>query len=218
MLLYDANKSREIYPYWNFERFNLENFDNVQCLTDFLIRKNNIFRLKECLQLPENIACSQRSTYESVEGLCIFLNTLSYPYRFTNMVPLFGHNPTEICLIFNDVLHFIYQHHHHRLQSWDLNFLQPRFLQSYADAVSQKGAPLNNCFGFVDGTLISICRPSLCQRQVYNVHKRVHDIKFQSIVLPNGLIGNLVGPWEGRRHDCTMLHELGLLNDLQRVA
>ena len=48
--------------------------------------------------------------------------------------------------------------------------------------------------------------------------KRVHGIKFQSIVLPNGLIGNLVGPWESRRYDCTMLHESGLLNDLQRVA
>ena len=30
MLLYDANKSREIYPYWNFERFDLENFDDAR--------------------------------------------------------------------------------------------------------------------------------------------------------------------------------------------
>ena len=43
MLLYDANKSRETYPYWNFERFDLENFDDAQSLTDFRIRKNNIF-------------------------------------------------------------------------------------------------------------------------------------------------------------------------------
>ena len=123
-----------------------------------------------------------------------------------------------ICLAFNAILDFIYQHHHHQLQSWGLNFLQPRFLQNYADAVSQKGAPLNNCFRFVDGTLISICRPSLNQRQVYNGQKRVHGIKFQSIVLPNGLIGNLVGPWEGRRHDYTILHESGLLNELQRIT
>ena len=104
------------------------------------------------------------------------------------MVPLFGRNPTEICLIFNEVLDFVYQHHDHRLQLWDLNFLKPRFLQSYADAVSHKGAPLNNCFGFVDGTLITIWRPSLNLRQVYNDHKRVHDIKFQSIVLPKVLL------------------------------
>ena len=63
MLLYEI-------PYWNFERFDLENFDNVQCLTDFCIRKNDIFRLKECLQLPENIVCSQRNTCEPVERMC----------------------------------------------------------------------------------------------------------------------------------------------------
>ena len=177
ILLYDANKSREIYPYWNFKRFDLQSFVDAQCLTDFRIRKNDIFHLKECLQLPENIVCSQRSTCESVEGLCIHLNKLSYPCRFTDMVPLFGRNPTEICLICNEVLDFIHHFHHHRLQSWDLNFLQPRFLQSYADAVSQKGAPLNTCFGYVDGIHISICRPSLNQRQVYNGHKRVHGIK-----------------------------------------
>ena len=177
ILLYDANKSREIYPYWNFKRFDLQSFVDAQCLTDFRIRKNDIFHLKECLQLPENIVCSQRSTCESVEGLYIHLNKLSYPCRFTDMVPLFGRNPTEICLICNEVLDFIHHCHHHRLQSWDLNFLQPRFVQSYADAVSQKGAPLNTCFGYVDGIHISFCRPSLNQRQVYNGHKRVHGIK-----------------------------------------
>ena len=66
--------------------------------------------------------------------------------------------------------------------------------------------------------VLSICRPSLNQRQVYNGHKKVHGIKFKSIVLSNGLIGNVVGPWEGRRHYCTMLHESDLLNDLRRVA
>ena len=29
---------------------------------------------------------------------------------------------------------------------------------------------------------------------MYNGHKRVHGIKFQSIALPNGLIGNMYGP------------------------
>ena len=32
------------------------------------------------------------------------------------------------------------------------------------------------------------------QRIVFNGHKRVHGLKFQSIALPNGLIGNIFGP------------------------
>ena len=41
-------------------------------------------------------------------------------------------------------------------------------------------------------------------------------MKFQSIAAPNGLIANLYGPVEGRRHDSGMLAESGLVGDLQR--
>ncbi len=36
-------------------------------------------------------------------------------------------------------------------------------------------------------------------------------LKYQSVVLPNGLIANLFGPMEGRRHDAALLAESGLL-------
>ena len=35
------------------------------------------------------------------------------------------------------------------------------------------------------------------QRSLYNGHKRVHAIKFQSVVAPNGLIANLYGQLKG---------------------
>ena len=57
-----------------------------------------------------------------------------------------------------------------------------------------KGAALQNCFGFVDGTVRQICRPGQMQRAVYNGHKSVHDQKFRSVVLPNGMIANMFGP------------------------
>ena len=67
-------------------------------------------------------------------------------------------------------------------------------LEKYAEAVFNKGAPLSNCFGFVDGTVRPITRPGKSQRLLYNGHKRVHGLKFQSVVLPNGLIAHLYGP------------------------
>lgn len=106
----------------------------------------------------------------------------------------------------------------HYVLNWNQWFLQPRMLQLYAQTIHDKGAPLHNCFGFIDGTVIPICRRKLNQRVVYNGHKRLHALKFQSIALPNGLIGNLAGPFEGRRHDSTMLYESSLLQNLQRVA
>ena len=53
---------------------------------------------------------------------------------------------------------------------------------------------------------------------MYNGHKRVHALKFQSLALPNGLIGNFYGPLEGRRNDAGTLKDSDLLNILERVA
>ena len=70
----------------------------------------------------------------------------------------------------------------------------------------------------MDGTVRPICRSVEIQHIVYNGHKRLYALKFQSLALPNGLIGNLFGPVEGRRHDAGMLKDSGLLNILERVA
>ena len=60
----------------------------------------------------------------------------------------------------------------------------------------------------------AICRPDENQRILYNGHERVHEIKFQSVVAPNGLIASLFGPVKGRRHDRGMLVDSGLLQEL----
>ncbi len=52
---------------------------------------------------------------------------------------------------------------------------------------------------------------------VYNGHKRVHSLKFQSVVVPNWLIANLYGPVEERRHDAAMLVMSGLMDELQAL-
>lgn len=57
-----------------------------------------------------------------------------------------------------------------------------------------RGSPLQNCFGFVDGTVRPIAKPVNNQRIVYNTHKRLYALKFQSLALPNGIIGYLYGP------------------------
>ena len=87
-------------------------------------------------------------------------------------------------------------------------------LQKFAEVIHNASAPLSNCWGFVDRTVRPICRPGTLQRTLYNGHKRVHTIKFQSVVAPNGLIANLYGPVKGRHHDSGMLADSGLLPQL----
>ena len=97
-------------------------------------------------------------------------------------------------MVSNHVLVYIFDLHSHCILNWNHDLLNPAKLQSYSDAVVAKGAALDNCFGFIDGTVRPLSRPGEFQRVVYNGHKRVHALKFQSVALPNGLIGSMFGP------------------------
>ena len=130
----------------------------MTALDRFLNKKNDILMFFECLQLSENTACCQKSRCDRIVALCILSKErFSYLYRCKDVVLLLGRNPTELRWIF--ILKFIlFICHHHRLESWNLYFLQPPYLERYADAVAGKGALLCNCFDFVDGTIARICR------------------------------------------------------------
>ncbi|CAB3996987.1 Hypothetical predicted protein [Paramuricea clavata] len=84
-----------------------------------------------------------------------------------------------------------------------------------ARAVHEKGAALDNVWGFVDGTVRPISRPKLHQNVMYNGHKRVHAIKWQAVNAAIGLIVHLDGAVEGKRHDAAMLMMSALCPQLE---
>ena len=65
------------------------------------------------------------------------------------------------------------------------------------------------------GLVRALSKPNEFQIILYNRHKKVNALKFQSVVAPNGFITNLYGPVEGKRHDSGMLRIPGLLEQLQ---
>ena len=131
-----------------------------------------------------------------MEALCILLKRLPFPGRYSDITSIFGRNhPTELCLIYNSQVNKIYDQQYHRLSSWNQSLLAPQQLQLYADVMHENGSPLESCFGFVDGTIRPIARPNR-----------------------NFPIGNLAGPYEGRKYDSFMLADSGLLQKLQQHA
>ena len=54
-----------------------------------------------------------------------------------------------------------------------------------------KNASLENCWGFIDGAVEPISRPSMNQRVGYDGHKRFQALKFQSVATPDGLVAFL---------------------------
>ena len=91
-------------------------------------------------------------------------------------------------------------------------------LETFVDAIHDKGDSLKNCWGVIDETVGPLCRPGENQRIMYNDRKKVHAIKFQFVITPNDLIANLFGPVEEIRHDSDMLGNTGLLHKLQQHA
>ena len=117
------------------------------------------------------------------------------------MIAIFGTSVPELSIISNEITDWLYTNHGHRVTHWNYDILIPAMLDVYATAIYKKGAALENCFGFIDGTVHLTSRPIINQRAAYNRHKRVHALKFQSLALPYGLIGHLYGAM-GKQNSC----------------
>lgn len=80
-------------------------------------------------------------------------------------------------LIFaHQIVDDVYEKFKDRLTSLDLIWFDPA---EFSHAVLYQGAALNNCWGFIDGTVRPIARPTKNQHIMFSGHKRVHCIKFQ---------------------------------------
>lgn len=181
----------------------------------FRFEKADMIRLQNALHLPETMYSEgQKKKWTGFEGLCLVLRRLSYPCRLKDMEEVFGRPRADLSVIFNRTVLFIHDTWGELLRNVGSPWLTPDRLASYAEAVSLR-CPLPNIWGFIDGTVRPICRPIDGQRLVYNGHKRVHALKFQSVVTPDGMIANLYGPVEGRRHDAFLLTDSGLLGQLE---
>ena len=156
-------------------------------------QKNDILRLGLALNLPAEYKCKNGTSATGAEALLIMLRRLTYPNRWCDLVSLFGRAEPELSVIFNTVccnvlsllicvlifhqiVSDIYDRFSHLLQSLNLVWLD---CEVFAAAIEAKGAPLHQCWGFIDGTVRPIARPVRNQRIMYSGHKRIHCLKFQ---------------------------------------
>lgn len=200
-----------------FEKnFDLERLTEEECKLLFRFEKADIHIVFHALRIPDKVICPNGIICSGLEGLCILLRRLAYPNRLSDIGKIFGRPDSALSFIINNMLEIIFSNHSHLLADLNRSWLSNQSLDELSHAVQMTGAPLPKCWGFIDGTVRPICRPSRNQRIVFNGHKRVHALKYQSIVLPNGIIANMFGPIEGRRHDAGLLRESCLYDQLER--
>ena len=209
-LLYDLNSSENLeFPYWKYGRFDLDSMTDDECKAEFRFFKNDIYVLGEVLDIPDIMKCPNGVLVDGTEALSVLLKRFAYPCRFADMVARFGRPVPQLCMITNRMMDYLFDEYSHLLADLNQPWLSRDGLRHFAAIIHDKGAPLENCWGqFIDETVRPVRKADENQRILYNRHKRVHGIKFQSVVAPNGFIVTLFGPVEGRGVDSGLLQEL----------
>ena len=126
---------------------------------EFRFYKNDIFKLAEYLQLPDEIVTYNGLVAGSIPALYIYLKRFTYPCRYEYMVSHFARPVPELCIITNHMIDWIYKRWHRLLSRYNHDLLSPTNLMLYANAIYRSGAALENCWGFIDETVRPVCRP-----------------------------------------------------------
>lgn len=187
--------------------------DDQRSLNLFRFNISEIDRICLALHLPPKIVTPSRYSASSTEAMCIFLFRLAHAPFLLDMAESFGRSEGSLSEIVNTVGRLIEERVGHLL-TLDVDRIA-RAAPAYAAAIFARGAPLNGCWGFIDGTARHIARPSVDQEIFYSGHERAHSLKFLSIVTPDGLVSMMLGPYEGRHHDSYMFKDIAEL--LERI-
>ena len=176
-------------PHTAYENFSLVNNDPAECKVYFRVEKADIPLLVEALRVPPIFKCYKGIICDGTENLCIELKRFAYPCRYWYMISMFGRSVAEHCMISDESwIGFTTLMGTDRVTQKNQAIMDPAFLSTYANAIHNTGAALDNCFGFIDGTVRPIFRPNCLQANCF------HALTFQSVTLPNRLIGQLYGP------------------------
>ncbi|KAK8780176.1 hypothetical protein V5799_018485 [Amblyomma americanum] len=181
---------------------NIDTVDSGVFRTAFRFEKDDIRRLQRALLIPDALTTPQRVTVPGDEALCITLRRLAYPNRLRDLEDVFWRQSSTLSSVTNTILQHLEEKFSHLLDDVNNHFwLNIDTLERFSQAIHAKGAPLRNCWGFIDDTARPICRPSQEQKIYFRGHKRVHALKYQAIMCPNGIICQLDGSYPGSKHD-----------------
>jgi hypothetical protein len=190
-------------------------------------------RLMRSLCIPAYFRLDNGSVVDGQEGMLVMLKFLAYPLRLIGEEQFFGWELTRLCRIRSWMLRFIHKKHKHRVQQY-LHWHMP-YIQRCKEAMQAKKLKLSltgtlahrtrNVAHIIDGYRVAVCRPSQPAGQqlggpqphidlqclVYNKWKKVHNILFQNVTTPYGLIADFAGPYVGKNNDLNALADSNIL-------
>jgi hypothetical protein len=154
--IYDSTRRKSPeFQYLEYEKIEdqLGEMTTDESIAEFRFELADLRLLADALRIPEKVVCPNRTVASGMEALCITLKRFAYLCRYSDMIPRWGRSVSDLCLITSEVTDYIFNNHGHLLQDLDQPWLQPDRLEEFANAIHSRGAALQNCWGFVDGTV-----------------------------------------------------------------
>jgi hypothetical protein len=152
--------------------------------------------------IPSVVKTKARDKCALHEALAMMCMKYSWPKRLGDMVKIFHSSTSRISRVIGSLRRMLFDMFVPALQ-FPLP-LSAAELERFSETVCRKSG-FEGIFGFIDGTVRPIPKPTHLQSAVYNGKDRVHALKYQALVTPDGMFRQLCGPWPGSRHDMHML-------------
>jgi hypothetical protein len=175
---------------------------------------NRVVIALRSLGIPSVIRTSARDSCPLFEAFAMLCMKYSWPNRLGSMVKMFGTSVTRMSRIISQLRRFIYNKFAPTMRTPCP--IPHDVLQQFSTAIQVRcGQP--NIFGFIDGTVRPMCKPTHLQAACYNGKDRVHALKWQGLTTPDGMLLQLCGPYPGSRHDMHMLHKSELMSYVRQL-
>ena len=82
-----AYKKNNVYT--KYDRFNLDNLENDECIANFRFEKEDLWQVADALALPRDGFTSLNGTRSgAIEALCVFLRRHCYPCTYLDLIIL----------------------------------------------------------------------------------------------------------------------------------
>ena len=217
----------------------IESFSDAECWRRFRVRKDDLYRVKDALQIPHSVRLENRSKFSGEEVLLFSLNRFTTCAWTHDLLCTYGRDATQWYRAF----HWFIRHMISRF-AYLLTDMLP-FWKKYIPLMAEKirhklfrksgiyRAPGTfRIFGFIDCTVISSCRPgsgpaergenaprynNFIQMAFYNGWKHHHGTKFQSVELPNGMCMHMYGPKSFRACDLNLLARSNIVGKIRTL-
>ena len=188
---------------------------NIYC--DYRFRLEDLPAVVQALDPPAGFRTHSGAVFTGEEGVLLLLRRFRSTNPLLDLTKETGRTTPQI----SEAVRFMVEHVHRRFPwlvdvrsftAWEAHF------DDFATAFQDAGAPLGNLIGLIDGKLQPVCKPGRYQHVLYSGHKRVHGLKTQGIVFPNGMQPFPFGPVNGSRHDSFLLASSGIIAALQAAC